>query len=455
LKKKSQSPLAVEPLHKHFGRKLAELTTASRTYPVTSRADLQRTLDHLFQHTFPARLSGVHPQYAHEPITVAHLTTVGHMPVFIGPLVHDEVDIGEEEPARCLRFGLWLGRERGVPFCFLVSPAQHFGRELGVRVEFASPAGTAGAELSRKIFKEIDQRMTLGGSYRGKVLSLEQIDSYSGQGGGVKVHRLRSVTESELVLPNKTLALLNRNVLGFVAQRDQLARYKMPLKKGLLFYGPPGTGKTYTIHYLAGKLTDHTTLLITAEQVGLLDSYIQLARFLQPAIVVIEDVDLIARDRESMGGPCEESLLNKLLNEMDGLREDASIIFILTSNRPEKLERALAARPGRVDQAIEFPLPDEDGRMKLIELYSRGLTLDPRLIANTVARTANASAAFIKELMRRTAQFLIEDTQEGAVSERHINAALEEMLFSGGSVNLKLLGVGSIENETPEDAIKH
>ena len=93
--------------------------------------------------------------------------------------------------------------------------------------------------------------------------------------------------------------------------------------------------KTHTIHYLAEALEGHTTLLIAAEQVGLLDEYMVLARLLQPSIVGIEDVDLIARDRTEMNSPCEEVLLNKLLNEMDGLKEDADILFILTTNRPE------------------------------------------------------------------------------------------------------------------------
>lgn len=61
-------------------------------------------------------------------------------------------------------------------------------------------------------------------------------------------------------------------------------------------------------------------------------------------------------------------MLNKLLNEMDGLKEDADILFVLTTNRPEALEAALASRPGRIDQAIEFPLPDKDGRRKLVAL---------------------------------------------------------------------------------------
>ena len=52
-------------------------------------------------------------------------------------------------------------------------------------------------------------------------------------------------------------------------------------------------------------------------------------------------------------------MLNTLLNEMDGLKEDADILFVLTTNRPEQLEGALASRPGRIDQAIEVPLPDD------------------------------------------------------------------------------------------------
>lgn len=70
----------------------------------------------------------------------------------------------------------------------------------------------------------------------------------------------------------------------------------------------PGTGKTHTIHYLASQLPDHTTLLVTAEQVALLDHYFQLARFLQLAMIVVEDVDLIARRREET---CQQALITR------------------------------------------------------------------------------------------------------------------------------------------------
>jgi ATP-dependent 26S proteasome regulatory subunit len=181
-------------------------------------------------------------------------------------------------------------------------------------------------------------------------------------------------------------------------------------------------------------------LLITAAEVALLDEYVQLARFLQPSIVVLEDVDLIARSRENMRGPCEESLLNRLLNEMDGLREDAAVLFVLTTNRPQDLEEALASRPGRVDQAIEFPLPDAEGRRKLIKLYAKGVTVPDDVLEATVKKTEKASAAFLKELMRRSAQILIQDSAGSDLKLAHIESALDEMLFSGGSLNVKLLG---------------
>jgi ATP-dependent 26S proteasome regulatory subunit len=277
-------------------------------------------------------------------------------------------------------------------------------------------------------------------SYRGKVLSFDDDDDYRGRSAGLMVHRLPPVHREEVILSEPTLRLLDRNILRFVESREALLRLGLSTRKGILLYGPPGTGKTHTIRYLAANLPGHTTLIITAAQMGWLGAYMGLARLLQPAMVVIEDVDLIARDRNDMGGPCEESLLNKLLNEMDGLKEDADILFVLTTNRPEELESALAGRAGRIDQAIEVGLPDEIGRGKLVRLYGRGLTLDAAIVDETVRRTAGVSAAFIKELMRRIAQSAIAREGADCANSADIDEALDDMLFAGGRLNVKLLG---------------
>ena len=432
-------------LSRHFGAVSVEkLIAASRTFPVTSRVDLQTALEHLFSRCYQANLIGVHPEFSHETLSIAHLAGDGHYPILIGPLQHDEIDVGEALPSRCLKHGLWLAKTAGLPFAVLITPAERYGRSEGVHLEIAVTPGEAGLALSHKFLDEVERQINQTGSYRGKVISLEATHSYSGKSGSVKVHKLRSVQREEVILPEKTLRLLEFNVHGFIQQRDRLRELGLAAKKGLLFYGPPGTGKTHTIQYLAGQLRDHTTLLITSEQVGLLDEYFQLARFLQPAMVVIEDVDLIARAREEMRSACEESLLNKLLNEMDGLREDALVLFILTTNRPDQLEAALASRPGRIDQAIEFPLPDDEGRRKLVRLYSRGLAVPNQTVERIVQKTKKASPAFIKELMRRCAQYLLQNGRDGALALEQVEAALDEMLFSGGSLNVKLLG-GAVE----------
>jgi AAA+ superfamily predicted ATPase len=447
--KKNTPPLAEAALKLHFRKPLQDLVTSSRTFPLTARVDLQFALEKLFSQERDTKLVGVHTQYQHETLTVAHLLGNQHFPVVVAPLQHEEIDIGETLPARCLRQGLWLAKEGAVPYTLLVSPAFRFGQPEGTHIEIAVPPGEAGAQLTRRLLDDLEALVKRTASYRGKVISLETMDRYSGHGGPVRVHKLRSVRREEVILPEKTLQLLDRNIGDFIRQREQLRKLGMPIKKGLLFYGPPGTGKTHTIHYLASQLPDHTTLLITAEQVGLLDHYFQLARFLQPTMVVIEDVDLIARAREQMHGPCEESLLNKLLNEMDGLREDSAVLFVLTTNRPEQLEVALASRPGRIDQAIEFPLPDDRGRRQLVRLYSCGLPVSDEVVELIVRSTERGSAAFIKELMRRTAQFHIQEGKEGSfLRADHVNAALEEMLFSGGSLNAKLLGASEVGRGT-------
>jgi hypothetical protein len=371
-----------------------------------------------------------------------------HFHVDVGPLQYDEIDIGDPVPIRCLKNGLWTGRDKGLPFAVMLAPGGRFGFQTGVGIEVAVPAGERGAQFSQDFFRQLEQVISQARSYRGRIISLEAHHHPMGGGSSVKVHRLAKVNREDVILPQRTLATLDRNVAGFMAARGALKSMRFQVRKGLLFYGPPGTGKTHTVHYLASQLPNHTTLLVTAEQVGLLGEYFRLARFLQPSMMVIEDVDLIARERTQMRNGGEEVLLNKLLNEMDGLQEDSEVLFILTTNRPDQIEPALVSRPGRIDQAIEFPLPDQDGRAKLTKLYARGSQISDDLLDLIVRRTKGVSAAFIKELMRRCAQFQIETSGGELLTQASVDAALEEMLFSGGALNRRLLG-GEGADESP------
>jgi len=113
---------------------------------------------------------------------------------------------------------------------------------------------------------------------------------------------------------------------------------------------------------------------------------------------------------------------------------------VLTTNRPEQLESALASRPGRIDQAIEVPVPNDIGRRKLVQLYGKGLPLGDAIVSEAAERTEGVSAAFIKELMRRVAQASIARDGGATVQSADVSEALDDMLFTGGRLNVKLLG---------------
>jgi SpoVK/Ycf46/Vps4 family AAA+-type ATPase len=196
-------------------------------------------------------------------------------------------------------------------------------------------------------------------------------------------------------------------------------------------------------------------------QMNLLRPAFALARALQPATLVLEDVDLIAEDRSQA---CAHPQLYELLDQMDGLHEDADVMLLLTTNRPDMLEPALASRPGRIDLALEVPLPDADCRQRLFELYGGGLTLQVDSWERLVQQTEGASAAFIRELMRRATLLALDEHAEtpadtiakgtrdaspgrpaGAmpetiVAERQIAAALHDLIFDGGALTRSLLG---------------
>ena len=434
-----QFDYACDALTWHFaGIPRDRLVATSRQFPGHMRADVQAAIDKLFS-TSPIRFFGIFEEHRYETLTFAGLARDGRHAQAIAPAQYHDVDVGESAPVKCLNNGLWLCQTDGLRYAVVLSSHREYGYESGTRIEIAVPAGADGAEFVQRCFSELESAVNAARCYRGKVLSLDGDADYRGRTRGVMVHKLPSVQREDVILTEATLKLLDRNVLNFVGSRPQLRALGQSTRKGILLYGPPGTGKTHTIRYLASNLPGHTTLIITAAQVALLAQYMNLARLLQPTMVVIEDVDLIARDRNQMG-PCEESLLNRLLNEMDGLKEDADIVFILTTNRPEQLESALASRPGRIDQAIEVPLPDEVGRKKLVQLYGRGLPLGDAIVNEAALRTKGVSAAFIKELMRRIAQASIARDGGTSVESDDIGEALDDMLFAGGKLNVTLLG---------------
>ena len=132
----------------------------------------------------------------------------------------------------------------------------------------------------------------------------------------------------------------------------------------------------------------------------------------------------------------------QLLNEMDGLAEDTDVVFLLTTNRAEVLEPALAARPGKWT-TIAIERPDPAARRRLLALYRGDLDIDESNLDAVLERTEGVTASFLKELLRRSALLAAEDDSAGqrlSVSAAQLDQALDELLETRNAMTRTLLG---------------
>jgi len=298
-------------------------------------------------------------------------------------------------------------------------------------------------QMARALLDELGRRRQALNVYRGQALSF----AFTPHGRfRLDFLRMPAIERSQVILPEADLLAIEDHTIGISTYAQALRASGRHIKRGLLLYGPPGTGKTWSVTYLRSRMTERTTVVINGGPgIHGLGQAVALARSLQPAMVVVEDVDLIANER-TMAGQDTNTVLFQLLNEMDGLGEDSDVIFVLTTNRVELLEPALAMRPGRIDQAVEIGLPDDDCRARLFELYLRELPeLDVDIdLAPLVAATEGVSAAFIRELTRRAV--LLAATESGdpsaapRVGSRHLTQALSALDSATTPIRRTLLG---------------
>ncbi|MGY1808247.1 AAA family ATPase [Blastococcus sp. SYSU D00669] len=430
-------------LTEHLGDGAEELEVVQESWPGYEHVNVQAGLDAwLADPERSAELVGI-VGYQHRPFGLGELLTAadGGAADPFGPRPGNPSRVnraaGPDGEARaCVRCGLYLVTEGGTRLAVLVRGPEP---EIGMPVTTLHVAGTD-PEVARRAAGEIRAEVLARNVFRGKVLSFG--GEVFGHGEAVLTfHRRPTMSADQLVLDPGTLAEVRRQVVEVARHKERLLAAGQHLKRGLLLFGPPGVGKTHTVRFLVSQLVDTTVVQLTANALHLIVEACSVARTLQPAMVVVEDVDLIAEERGMHPG--QHPLLFQLLNEMDGLAEDADVVFVLTTNRPDLLEPALAARPGRVDQAVALELPDAAARRALFELYRGDLDVDTSGLDDVLARTEGVTASFLKELLRRAALLAATRTPGEAaiaVSAEDLSGALDELLDTRNAMTRALLG---------------
>jgi len=424
-------PAVSDVLQEHLGGDGRDLPVHGESLPAFELANVQLALDAaLARPGFEARVVGIAGQGRRfSDVSLGDLLTSRHHAV--GPPEYANEPVGPGRTLPCLAWGVLLVRSADGPICVFVRRGEENGPVPGIAVQ----AVGRDPEAARRFLVDLRALMEEHDVFRGQMITLE-----ADRRGNRRVVFLErpEMEESDLVLPDGMLQRIERHVVGPSRHRDALLARERHLARGLLLWGPPGTGKTHTVRFLTSRLTDATVIILSGPSLGLVGAFGNLARRLAPAVVVLEDVDLVAQER-TFGPFGSNPVLFELMNEMSGLAEDADVAFVLTTNRPDALEPALAARPGRIDLAIEIPLPDEIARRRLLELYGRGLDLAPSDLDDIVARSAGATASFFRELLRKATITAVEAGHE-RVTAADLGLALDELLHDTAALTRVLLG---------------
>jgi hypothetical protein len=360
----------------------------------------------------------------------------------VGPVDFRSLATGPDSTRQVVSYGLRLLHHRGHPLALLqrAASAEHGRPQASVEVVSASPAAVD------DFLTDLRDLMVRRSVLRGQVLTFTPSE-YGPAAGATFAHR-PSVPARDVVLADGVLEKMTRHVVGIGAQRERLLAAGQHLKRGILLYGPPGTGKTLSVRHLLSITPQSTAILLTGSSIALVTEAAELARLLQPSIVVLEDIDLVAMER----GYSPQPLLFEVLDALDGLDGDADVAFIMTTNRVQVLERALAERPGRVDLAVEVPLPSLAERRRLLHLYAGDLPFSGQALEDAARDSEGSTGSFAKELVRRT---VLAAALEGEAppTDRHLMAELAEMQSSREALTRRLLGgeQGADEGTEPWD----
>ncbi len=186
--------------------------------------------------------------------------------------------------------------------------------------------------------------------------------------------------------------------------------------KGVLLYGPPGTGKT--IREIFSQAEENS-----------------------PSIIFIDEIDSIAPKRDEVSGELEKRIVSQLLTLMDGMKSRGKVVVIAATNRPDSIDPALR-RPGRFDREIEIGIPDNDGRLDILSIHTRGMPINEKVNLKQISKTTHGFVGADLEILSKEAAM------------RSLRRILPEIDLEEDKISSEILQKIEITNDDFKEALK-
>ena len=219
--------------------------------------------------------------------------------------------------------------------------------------------------------------------------------------------------------------------------------------KGVLLYGPPGTGKTMIAKAVAGETNAHFISLSGPEIMGkhygeseekIREIFTQ-GEENSPSIIFIDEIDSIAPKRDEVSGELEKRIVSQLLTLMDGMKSRGRVVVIAATNRPDSIDPALR-RPGRFDREIEIGIPDDDGRLDILSIHTRGMPINEKVNLKQIAKTTHGFVGADLEILSKEAAM------------RSLRRILPEIDLEEDKISSEILQKIEISNDDFREALK-
>jgi cell division protease FtsH len=229
-----------------------------------------------------------------------------------------------------------------------------------------------------------------------------------------------------------------KEIVDFLQHPDRYLKLGAKIPKGILLVGPPGTGKTLLAKAVAGEASvpffsvsasSFIEMFVGVGAARVRDLFEQ-AKKDAPSIVFIDEIDALGKNRSAggMGGNDERAqTLNQLLAEMDGFASDEPVIILAATNRPEVLDPALL-RPGRFDRQVLVDKPDFAGRLEILNVHIKGITVAENINLKEVATmTAGLAGADLANIINE-ATLLAGRANKDKVEQKDFKEAVERSI---------------------------